>query len=140
MTHHRTPAPGMVSHQRRLLTLPRAPCGSQNYVIASYVRAFHPIPIVCVPFQNTHFRQPEMMGKVRATRILRRSLTSMKGVLSNSSSFFLVARRLNSILKVEIKVKIMWKTGTSVHLARSRTLSRAMFYTLMECIMRTRGV
>ena len=55
-----------------------------------------------------------MMGQVGATRILRRSLTNMKGILSNYASFFLVAPRLNPKLKVEIMVKIMRKTGTSV--------------------------
>ena len=52
------------------------------------------------------------MGQVGATRILRRSLTNMKGILSNNASLFLVA--LNPKLKVEIMVKIMRKTGTSV--------------------------
>ena len=37
---------GPEADQRRLLTLPRTPCGLPNYVIASYVRAFQPIPIL----------------------------------------------------------------------------------------------
>ena len=61
-----------------------------------------------------------MIGKVGVTRILRRPLTNMKGILLNYASFFLVTPRLTPKLKVEIMVKIMRKTGTSV---TSRTIT-----------------
>ena len=52
--------------------------------------------------------------QVGAIRILRRSLTNIKGILSIYAPLFLVAPCLNPKIKVEIMVKILRKTGTSV--------------------------
>ena len=82
-----------------------------------------------------------MMGQVGATRILRRSLTNMKGILSNYASFFLVAPRLNPKLKVEIMVKIMRKTGTSVTSGTiTHIIARDVLYAHGMSILRARGV
>ena len=97
------------TEQRRFLNIPRTPCGSPNYIICIARNHYTVGSLPKYPFSR-----PEMMGKFGVIRILRRSLTNIKGTLSIYGPFFTIAPRLNPKIKVYRMNKILRKTGTSI--------------------------